>query len=71
VQRWFLLSSLIYAGVRWRQRSIIKETKSYGQRHSLQTALKAGGGAAVRPLPRDGGVEELHGDPTVGARPKA
>jgi len=25
-----------------------------------------GGGGATRPLPRDGGVEELHGDPTVG-----
>jgi len=23
-----------------------------------------------RPLPRDGGVEELHRDPTVGPRPK-
>jgi len=23
-------------------------------------------GGATRPLPRDGGVEELHGDPTVG-----
>jgi len=28
-----------------------------------------GGGGATRPLPRDGGVE-LHGDPTVGPRPK-
>jgi len=26
------------------------------------------GGGATRPLPRDGGVEELHGDPTVGPR---
>jgi len=25
---------------------------------------------ATRPLPRDGGVEEHHGDPTVGPRPK-
>jgi len=29
-----------------------------------------GGGGATRPLPRDGGVEELHGDPTVGPCPK-
>jgi len=29
-----------------------------------------GGGGDTRPLPRDGGVEELHGDPTVGPRPK-
>jgi len=28
------------------------------------------GGGATRPLRRDGGVEELHGDPTVGPRPK-
>jgi len=27
------------------------------------------GGGATRPLPRDGGVEELYGDPTVGPRP--
>jgi len=29
-----------------------------------------GVGDATRPLLRDGGVEELHGDPTVGPRPK-
>jgi len=29
-----------------------------------------GGGGATRPLSRDGGVEELNGDPTVGPRPK-
>jgi len=29
-----------------------------------------GGGGANGLLPRDGGVEELHGDPTVGPRPK-
>jgi len=29
-----------------------------------------GGGGATRTLPRDGGVEKLHGDPTVGPRPK-
>jgi len=28
------------------------------------------GGGATRLLPRDGGVEELHEDPTVGPRPK-
>jgi len=27
-------------------------------------------GGATRPLPRDVGVKELHGDPTVGLRPK-
>jgi len=32
--------------------------------------LLASGGGATRPLTRDGGVEELHGDPTVGPRPK-
>jgi len=29
-----------------------------------------GGGGASRPLPRDGGVEELHGDSTVRPGPK-
>jgi len=29
-----------------------------------------GGGGATRPLPRDRGVEEFHGDPTIGPRPK-
>jgi len=29
-----------------------------------------GGGGATQPLPRDGGVEELHGDPTVRPRSK-
>ena len=29
-----------------------------------------GGGGTTRPLPRDGGAEELRGDPTVGPHPK-
>ena len=32
--------------------------------------LGGGGGGTTRPLPRDGGVEELRGDPTVGPHPK-
>jgi len=32
--------------------------------------LGVGGGGATRPLPRDEGMEELHGGPTVGPRPK-
>jgi len=32
--------------------------------------LKDGGGGATRPLPKAEGVEKLHGDPTVGPRPK-
>ena len=28
------------------------------------------GGGTTRPLPRDGGAEELRGDPTVGPHPK-
>ena len=31
---------------------------------------QSGGGGTTRPLPRDGGVEELRGDPTVGPHPK-
>ena len=30
----------------------------------------SGGGGTTRPLPRDGGAEELLGDPTVGPHPK-
>jgi len=30
--------------------------------------IQSGGAGATRPLPRDEGVEELHGDPTVGPR---
>ena len=29
-----------------------------------------GGGGTTRPLPRDGGTEELRGDPTVRPHPK-
>jgi len=35
-----------------------------------QLRIRASGGA-TRPLPRHGGVEELHGDLTVGPRPEA
>ena len=28
------------------------------------------GGGTTRPLPRDGGAEELRGNPTVGPHPK-
>ena len=28
------------------------------------------GGGTTRPLPRDGGAEELRGDPTIGPHPK-
>ena len=30
-----------------------------------------GGGGTTRPLPRDGGAEELRGDPTVEPHPEA
>ena len=32
--------------------------------------LGGGGGGTTRPLPRDGGAEELRGDPTIGPHPK-
>ena len=32
--------------------------------------IGGGGGGTTRPLPRDGGAEELRGDPTVGPHPK-
>ena len=31
---------------------------------------QSGGGGTTRPLPKDGGAEELRGDPTVGPHPK-
>ena len=34
------------------------------------TIFSFGGGGTTRPLPRDGGAEELRGDPTVGPHPK-
>jgi len=37
---------------------------------NLKKNLAQIGGGATRPLPRDRGVEELHGDPTFGPRPK-
>jgi len=36
----------------------------------MYLSFNCGGGDTTRPLPRDGGVEELPGDPTVGPRPK-
>jgi len=38
--------------------------------HKILSFTKPGGVDAPLPLPRDRGVEELHGDPTVGSRPK-
>jgi len=55
-----------------------KRTKQNGPRQkdvlshfflSPEKKLEFGGGA-IRPLSKDGGVEKLHGDPTVGPRPK-
>jgi len=41
------------------------------QKFSIKCQLCiTGDGGATRPLPGDGGVEELHGDPTVGPGPK-
>jgi len=36
----------------------------------IQKTWVCGDGGATRPLPRDGGVEEIHGDPKVGLRHK-
>jgi len=41
----------------------------YYHRASIH-CIGGGGDGATRPLPRDGGAEELHEDPTVGPRPK-
>jgi len=37
----------------------------------VSTTNSSGGGGATRPLLKDEGSEELHGDPTVEQRPKA
>jgi len=37
---------------------------------ALWFSPKAMGGGVIRPLPRDGGAEELHGNPTDGLRSK-
>jgi len=36
-----------------------------GQPSSNVATTLGGGGGAAQPLPRDGGAEELHGDPIV------
>ena len=36
----------------------------------LFASCGGGDGGTIRPLPRDGGAEELRGDPTVGPHPK-
>jgi len=43
-----------------------------GRQRQAEVSLKhsVSNGGATRPLPRNGGVEELHGDPTFGPRPK-
>ena len=38
--------------------------------HCVFQMAGGGGGGTTRPLPRDGGAEELRGDPTVGPHPK-
>ena len=40
------------------------------QRYSDNRQEFCRGGGTTRPLPRDGGAEELRGDPTVGPHPK-
>ena len=38
--------------------------------HNYKMDRGGGGGGTTRPLPRDGGAEELREDPTVGPHPK-
>jgi len=38
---------------------------------NVNSSFLASGGGATRPLPRNGGVQELHGDPTAGPRTKS
>jgi len=40
------------------------------ERERERAKWQFGSGGATQPLPSDGGVEELHGDPSVGPCPK-
>ena len=40
-------------------------------KHYFKFTVKTGGGGTTRPLSRDGGAEELRGDPTVGHTPRS
>jgi len=48
---------------------IVNKTRNFPDSDDVKF-FSYGGGGTTRPLPRDGGVEELHGNPTVGPRPK-
>ena len=46
------------------------DSKRSGRPQKTTVRDDGGGGGTTRPLPRDGGAEELRGDPTVGPHPK-
>jgi len=46
-----------------------RESNSHNPKHR-SPMLYSGGVGAIRPLPKDGGVEELHEDSTLGPYPK-
>ena len=48
----------------------ISRPKFLGLKTRISSYTGGGGGGTTRPLPRDGGAEELRGDPTVGPHPK-
>jgi len=53
-----------------RKTSTLVEAKCFLSVDDENIRLNCGGGGATRPLPRDGGMEELLGDPAIGPRPK-
>jgi len=44
--------------------------RTHGRYNQRILWIRVGDGAVIWPLSRDGGAEELRGDPTVGPRPK-
>ena len=48
----------------------LAESITLGRFQHKQNVIYGGGGGTTQPLPRDGGAEELRGDPTVGPHPK-
>jgi len=67
---WLLMASinLHQVIVHYHHFQVMDEISLY--RSCPQAEVNGGDGGATRPFPRDGSVEELHRDPTVGPRPK-
>ena len=80
ISAWWLRTSSKFSGQEFEEihRNIgssetpkqVRITQSRSSPGNEKCADGGGGGGTTRPLPRDGGAEELRGDPTVGPHPK-